>query len=70
MERVLHQPEGATAEGLQGFVERHGTEASVRHRERKVEQIEPSRIRRGRSGQSISAAAQQVLDRGADGFHP
>jgi len=70
MERVFHQAEGGSTEGLQGFVERHGTEASVSRREREIEQIESRRIGRGRSGQSIPAAAQQVLDRPADGFHP
>lgn len=70
MERIFHQAEGGTTEGLQGFVERHGTKASVSRRERETEQIDSRRIGRGLTCQSIPAAAQQVLDRCTDSLHP
>jgi hypothetical protein len=70
MERILYQAEGGTAEGLQGVLERHGTKASVRCREREIEQTESSWIGRGLPCQPIPAAAQQVTYRIPDGFHP
>ena len=38
MERVLHQPEGRTAQSLQGVLERHGAEASMRFGEPETQQ--------------------------------
>ena len=70
MERVFHQAEGGTTEGLQGFVERHGTKASVRHGKRETEQVEARWIGRRDSGQSVPAAEQQVLNRSANGLDP
>ena len=70
MERVFHQAEGGTTEGLQGFVERHGTKASVCRGKRKTEQVEARGIGRRGSGQSVPAAAQQVLNRSANGLDP
>jgi hypothetical protein len=69
MERVFHQAEGGTAEGLKRVLEGHGADASVSGREREIEQIESRWISRGLSRQSVPAAAQQVLDRRADGCH-
>jgi hypothetical protein len=70
VERVFHQAEGGTAEGLQGFVERHGTEASVRRGKRETEQIESPGIGRGHCSQLVPTAAQQVPDRRTDTLHP
>ena len=70
MKRILHQAEGGTTEGLQGFVERHGTKASVRRGKRETEQVDSRRIGRRLTCQLIPAAAQKVLNGSADGFHP
>jgi hypothetical protein len=70
MERVFHQAEGGTTERLQGFVERHGTKASVYRGKRETEQVEARGIGRGGSSQSVPAAAQQVLNRSANGLDP
>jgi len=70
MERVVHQAEGGTAEDLQGFVERHGAEASVSPREREAQQMKARGVGRRRTCQSIPAAAKQVLNGPADGIDP
>ncbi len=70
MERVLHQPKGRPAEGFERVPERHGAEASVCLGEREPQQIKADRIRCRFTGQSIAAAAEQVLHRPADGFDP
>ena len=70
MERIFYQAEGGTAEGLERVSEQHGTKVSVCRRKRETEQVEPRGIGRGLPGQSVPAAAQQVLNRFANGFHP
>ena len=70
MERVFHQTEGGTTEGFECFMERHGTKASVCRGKRETEQVEARGIGRRGSGQSVPDAAQQVLNRSADGLDP
>ena len=70
MQRVLHQPEGRPAQGLERVPQRHGAKAPVRLRERETQQIGPGRVTRGLSGQAVAATSQEVVHSLANGADP